>query len=358
MNVSSEPNAETAPMLVVQVAGSPSEIGSAHGEQLAGRIDQCVQLYRGVFGLADAELDRRAAHFESVSRAWSPDLAIEIDAIADASGQRRSDVWAMNARSEMLAYLGIKATECTSVLAPKLGLLAQTWDWLADLEPLTVVLDVTHADGHRLATVTEPGMVAKIGLSSTGVAVGLNFLSSPARLVGVPVHVLLRGLLDARPGSDLDELLDRAGPSRSAHVFLASRDAASGLTTGSSLEFTGEKMFRRDSIDEPLLHTNHFLLTDLVPDAASADSSVARLSRSEALVDQGSAVSVQAVKDHLDDRVNSEFPICRKWEPSTRLLGFDTGTLCSIAIRLNDGEMDVRRGHDPSESWQTISVAR
>ncbi len=343
---------------MVHVAGGPSEIGAAHGEQLAGRIDQCVQLYRGVFGLTDAELDRRAAHFESVSRAWSPDLAIEIDAIADASGQRRSDVWAMNARSEILAYVGTETTECTSVLAPKLGLLAQTWDWIADLEPLTVVLDVAHADGHRLATVTEPGMVGKIGLSSTGVAVGLNFLSSPARLEGVPVHVLLRGLLDARPGTDLDEALDRAGPGRSAHVFLASRDAASGLTTGSSLEFTGEKMFRRDSTDEPMLHTNHFLLTDLVPDATSSENSDARLARSQVLVDQGSAVTIQAVKDHLDDRAHSEFPICRKWVPSPTFDGLETGTVCSIAIRLNDSEMDVRRGHDPSGSWQTITVAR
>ncbi|NOX29549.1 MAG: hypothetical protein GXP35_05820 [Actinobacteria bacterium] len=358
MGVNRESRAETARMQVVHVAGSPHEIGAAHGEQLADRIDQCVQLYRGVFGLADAELDRRAAHFESVSRAWSPDLAIEIDAIADASGQRRSDVWAMNARSEILAHVGVETTECTSVLAPKLGLLAQTWDWIADLEPLTVVLDVAHADGHRLATVTEPGMVGKIGLSSTGVAVGLNFLSSPTRLDGVAVHVLLRGLLDARSGSDLDALLDRAGPGRSAHVFLASRDATSGLTTGSSLEFTGDKMFRRDSTDEPLLHTNHFLLTDLITDAIPADNSYARFARSQVLIEQGSAVSVQTVKDHLDDRVNREFPICRKWVASPTLIGFDTGTVCSIAIRLNEGEMDVRRGHDPGGSWQTISVAR
>ena len=42
----------------------------------------------------------------------------------------------------------------------------------------------------------------------------------------------------------------------------------------------------------------------------------------------------------LDDRGNSEFPICRAWAESATLPGVDTGTVCAITMRLADAEMD------------------
>lgn len=343
-------------MLTLPVAGTAAEIGAQHGETLRDRITECVELYRGVFGLDDDELDRRSAHFEGVTRAWSPALADEIDAIADASGQRRSDIWAINARSEIMAFTGTTESECTSVLAPKLGIMAQNWDWISKLEPLTVVLDVTHTDGHRCITVTEPGMVGKVGLSSAGVAVGLNFLYSPARLDGIPVHVLLRAMLDARDGADLDALVASAGPSRSAHVFMARRDPATAATTGTSFEFTGTDTLRADSADAPLLHTNHFLLTDGIPQGAGGPNSVARHDRSCQLVAQGAANTKAGIHAFLDDQGNPDFPICRPWAPSANIAGLDVGTVCAIIVRLNDATMDVRRGPDPSGPWQHHTI--
>jgi len=341
-------------MPVVAVAGTAADRGHQHGELLRDAIAECVAIYDGVFKLSDDEVARRSAHFEAVTRAWHPELAAEIDAIAESSGQPRHWVWALNARSEIMSFTGAQETECTSVWSPSTTTLAQNWDWLACLEPLTVVLDATHEDDHHVVTVTEPGMVGKVGMSSAGTAVGLNFLYSPEPLDGVPVHVLLRALLDARRHDEVEQVVSTAGTGRSAHVFLAK---STGV--GSSIEYTGSQMWRRDSAGDPLLHTNHFVNGGAagaeLPQGAGGPNSEARYDRSVALVDEHGVDSAASVLQLLDDRGNDEFPICRSWAPSPTL-GLDSGTVCAVAMRLSDNEMDVRLGPDPSGSWQTHTV--
>ena len=73
-------------MPVVAVAGTAADRGHQHGELLRDAIAECVAIYDGVFKLSDDEVARRSAHFEAVTRAWHPELAAEIDAIAESSG--------------------------------------------------------------------------------------------------------------------------------------------------------------------------------------------------------------------------------------------------------------------------------
>ena len=60
-----------------------------------------------------------------------------------------------------------------------------------------MLLQAGTASGTRLLTLTEGGMLAKIGMNQHGFALGLNILRShdDGRRPGVPVHVLLRHLL-------------------------------------------------------------------------------------------------------------------------------------------------------------------
>lgn len=343
-------------MPVVRVSGDARSRGLQHGEALRDTIVTCRSIYDATFKLTDDEVARRSAHFESVTRTWHPELSEEIDAIAEGSGQPAHWIWALNARSEIMSYVGAQESECTSVWSPSTNVLAQNWDWMRSLEPITVVLDATHTDGHRVVTVTEPGIVGKVGMSSAGTAVGLNFLFSPERLEGVPVHVLLRALLDARSKADVEALLASAGNGRSAHVFLASSDG-----TGSSIEYTGSKMWRSDSTSAPLLHTNHFVNGGdegaQLPQGAGAGNSEARYDRSVEYVAENGVDSHQSIRGLLDDTKHGEFPICRTWAHSPTLPGVETGTVCAVVMRLTDGEIDVRRGPDPAGAWQTHDVS-
>jgi isopenicillin-N N-acyltransferase-like protein len=342
-------------MPVIAVAGDATERGHQQGEMMRDSIAACVAIYDATFKLSDNEVAKRAAHFEAVTRAWHGELATEIDAIADAADQKRHWLWALNARSEIMSYVGAHESECTSVWSASTRTLAQNWDWMSSLEPLTVVLDATHADDHHVVTVTEPGIVGKVGMSSAGTAVGLNFLFSSEPLDGVPVHVLLRALLDARSKDDVETLISSAGVGRSGHVFLGT---AAGI--GSSIEYTGSQMWRKDSTAEPLLHTNHFVnggqaAADL-PQGLGSDNSTARYARSVEIVEQYGVDSHDSIVSLLDDAENGDFPICRPWAASATLPGVDTGTVCAITMRLADSEMDVRLGPDPAGSWQSHSV--
>jgi isopenicillin-N N-acyltransferase-like protein len=76
--------------------------------------------------------------------------------------------------------------------------LAQNWDWIGEQRESLVVLRVTDEAGRQVITLTEAGMLAKIGLNDRGVGVCLNILRSvdDGKKPGLPVHVLLRHLLD------------------------------------------------------------------------------------------------------------------------------------------------------------------
>ena len=67
--------------------------------------------------------------------------------------------------------------ECTTLAFKNQRILGQNWDWESDIEELAVILDIETEDGHRILTMTEPGMIGKIGMNNHGVGVGLNFMT-------------------------------------------------------------------------------------------------------------------------------------------------------------------------------------
>ena len=79
----------------------------------------------------------------------------------------------------------------------------QTWDWHNELAEGWMVWTIEHPDGRRVETLTEAGIVGKIGMNDRGVAVLLNILGhrDDGPPVGVPVHVLCRSVLDQADGA-------------------------------------------------------------------------------------------------------------------------------------------------------------
>jgi len=186
-----------------------------------------------------------------------PELVDEIEGIACGAGQDVRELLAINARTELLAGSGVPG-ECSVVgrLALDGGWLAQTWDWHPDLSAGTVVWTVVGEDG-SWQTVTEAGVLAKLGMNSRGVACGLNFLTCTADggLDATPIHVLLR------------MVLERCGSGASARTLLrAARTSASSCITVAALSdlfaaelSPGGTRFVEPDRDGWLIHTNHFL---------------------------------------------------------------------------------------------------
>jgi len=246
---------------------SPAARGQGLGRALAGPIASNVAIYRRLFGLRGlspaqiAGFGRRA--LERIGE-WYPELAEEIEGIARGAGLPVADVAALNARTELLAF---GRGECTTVActgaatasAEPLGM--QTWDWHEELSGGWCVWTIAHTDGPVVRTLTEAGIVGKIGVSDAGVGVLLNILGhdDDGPPMGVPVHILNRGVLDrARTGVEALRMLSTARVSASSAVTVVAADEDDGIVCTVELSPAGPG-FVTPNRNGVVIHTNHFL---------------------------------------------------------------------------------------------------
>ena len=164
-------------------------------------------------------------------------------------------IYLLNSRTEIL---NARASECTSLYLQDSAMLGQTWDWAHALEDLMIVLRCKYPDGSSLLTLTDPGILAKVGMNSAGLGVCLNILFSPHELDGLPTHLLIRALLEC---ADIDEAaatLDQAGIGRSSHLMIADAEGR-----GFGTEYAEGRQQRLTPQQGYLLHTNHCIATSL-----------------------------------------------------------------------------------------------
>jgi isopenicillin-N N-acyltransferase-like protein len=240
---------------------SAGDRGRGFGRAHADAVTATVTVYRRLLRETAGDL---APHGDRVAAAlhdrW-PELIEEVEGIAAGAGQDPLELLAINARTELLAPG--PAAECSVIGRVGDGgvELAQTWDWHPDLAPARVVVTTAAPGRPWFTTVTEAGILAKLGLNELGLACGLNFLtcSADGGLEGVPIHVLLRILLE-RCGSAADAL----------GLLLGERVSASSCVTVAVSEPGGAALFAVElspggaavvwpDADGCLVHTNHCL---------------------------------------------------------------------------------------------------
>ena len=247
----------------------------------AERIRTSLATYRRLFGEAGWQAARSyAPAIEEVLGAVAPHWVDELSRWAEVAEADLEDLLVLNARSEVLSVVQgqRRRGECTVVAEP--GRLGQTWDWFARQRPAMIVLRTG-----RLLTLTEAGMLAKIGLNDHGLAVGLTYLASSSDRVpgegSLPLHAVLRLLLERAASVDgALALLEGLSTAGSACIALAD---ATGATL---VEVTPHGR----AVLPAGVHTNHCLAHDLVGLQGPVDflaDSESRLARAVALRDAG-----------------------------------------------------------------------
>lgn len=325
------------------LSGEAYERGRTHGGELRQQVTESVDFYRELFGYGEQELAQRAAVFERLIEAYAPQQAQEIRGIAAGSGLPEAHIFAINARSELVP---IEAAECTALSAPQAALLGQTWDWCRQMEDLVTLLSITLESGHRILTVTEPGIVGKIGLSSAGIGVCLNFLLAPRSEDGVPVHTMLREALEADSLAAAQQRLQQAGTGHGGNILLA---AGSGEAV--NFEFAGDHVDERQ-LHENFVHTNHCLFRE-VPAGEFEENSRGRLHHAGELLAKEPGPTLQGLKNILSDRQNPDASI---WVPYQPFYGLELGTLCTVVMDLSRGELHLRMGQDTAADFEIYSV--
>lgn len=295
----------TFPIITLPADASAHERGRLYGAAAAPQIRHSVLTYAKMFascGIDWAQARERARRYTEVITALDPLLMQEMQGTAEGSGWQLDDILALNCRTEILpptflsdathpAAAALAANrlaglpdwepdqpldshlsdgECTSmcvqgrVSADGHTWFAQNWDWIGRQRAALVILKTHDAQGRALTTLTEAGMLAKIGMNAAGFALGLNILRShrDGQKPGVPVHVVLRHLLGCDSVAHARE--------RMAHLATLGFGAASNVPCADAqgevacFEMAPAGWAELKPDHGVVLHTNHFMCDPLL----------------------------------------------------------------------------------------------
>ncbi|MBI4140701.1 hypothetical protein HY485_02575 [Candidatus Woesearchaeota archaeon] len=238
--------------------GTPHQIGEEHGECLRREIQQTFEVYKELWKLSDEQICGEVKKYAVMVFKYLPHLDEEIEGIACGARVPVEQIYAINARTELLKDAAM--IECTSLgitaECSQWGnvVLAQNWDWLNSVKGLARIVELVPAGKPRIKTLIEPGMVAKIGLNDAGVGVCLNYLDTPVDLLreGVPVHVVVRAVLESASVQDSFRKVLKFRRSACAHYLIGSAD-----NTVISLEATPDEISQL-ACKEIVTHTNSY----------------------------------------------------------------------------------------------------
>jgi len=348
----------------IVVRGQPFDRGRQYGEQARALILRSIAEYRRLFEhrqkLEWGAAIGRARCYEDSIGAFSPEILEEMRGIAEGAQIEIGAVLALNARSELMftpsqggALSSRSLAECTSfALLPEAThtghtILGQNWDWLPFAADTMILLEVRRKHKPSFVSLTEAGLVAKIGCNAAGVGVCTNTLVS--RLddgrTGVPYHVLLRSLLDAETANDAARTLTLAPRSFSGNYLVADRSGVAFNAETIAGDAAGVAISMPDA--GVLAHSNHFLRPDLARDdarVAQNPHSLFRLDSLErALRREAPAITVEGIQKALRAHKGHPDGVCSHPDPRYPELE-QRATLASMIADLDAGELWIAPG--------------
>jgi len=335
----------------IEISGTPLQRGISHGKQMREEIAQALPYYKNIFKLSNAEILQRAKHFRTVIKAFSKDYAQEIEGIAQGAEIEPLWIYALNARTEILALnTQVGPNECTSMCFPETTLLGQTWDWGKPLENLCALMRISRPDGHKILMLSEPGIIGKIGMNNAGLGVCLNILTCNKPLDGLPIHVMLRAILDCSSTAQARKIIASGAAGKASNVIVA--DATGDCF---DLEFSDETTYMAPSFTNNFIHTNHYLgknINDL-SDPFFANSQ-ARLTTAKNHIAQRHSSDIEGMKAVISDRTNTTHPIYRPYIEDENLK--NVGTVASFVMDLKTQTMHIRKGNADGREFHCYSV--
>jgi isopenicillin-N N-acyltransferase-like protein len=350
---------------LIEIGGEPFERGRQHGAQAADLIKANLDGYWRLFehdtGLDRAAVLNLARQYLQPIEACAPHLLEEMRGIAEGAGVSLDEILALNCRTEILSYAAVPLREeCTALfVAPEATadghtLVAQNWDWANALRGGAVLLRIEQPGQPTVLTLTEAGMVGKIGFNSAGVGVCTNFLRCDHRRVGAPFHLILREALDAPRLGLAVAAVYRPVRADSGNYLLAHADGEA-----IDLEATPSDVGFLHPRDGLLAHTNHFLTPRLqTGDTAivESDNTLLRYGRAVRLLSgQAGEITVATLKDIFCDHFNHPFSICRHPDPGLPEVE-RSATLASMIVDLTAGEMHLAVGEPCKTEYQTCRL--
>jgi isopenicillin-N N-acyltransferase-like protein len=359
---------EVLPFPELRAAGAAGDLGLAHGRAFATQIEHNLRFYLRWLSrsgqVPSARLLEIAGGFPPVIETSFPEMVEEMEGIAMGAGRTLADIALINARTDVLAIvenqdLQEKVPACTALALfgevdgrPAVAL-GQNWDWNPELAKAPVVLRLEPDHAPALVTLTEAGMLGKIGFNQHRLGVCLNFLShrsdGPPDRFGVPVHCLLRAVMTCETIEDAVEAVDSSPRCASAN-FLIAQHGADG-PEALDLEITPDEVIALRTDGDDLVHTNHFLDPLLAEGDTSGrgPSTMTRCASAQILdriAELHEADPVARLEGVLVSREGMPYPISRDSGSDA-----STATLAGVVMDLTGNRLILTAGPPHANPW-------
>ena len=261
-----------AGLRVVDLAGTPYQMGQIHGRTLKAEIRDLVERWKKdlekTYGVSSDVFIRTflaKTDFKPAIDRWTPGLLDEVRGIADGAGIDFDTIYAYQLIDELWTVgpdLGF--SKCTTVAAGKRNgnpaFVAQTLDIPAFYHGYQTVLRIQDEENGLEALVfTIPGVVAANGLNSRSIGVCVNAVTQLAYSPkGLPVDFIIRGILRQRTFEDALKFLQDVQPAAPQTYVLG------GPSEAAVFERSAGKMSRFIPFTGAAFsyHTNHPLDND------------------------------------------------------------------------------------------------
>jgi isopenicillin-N N-acyltransferase-like protein len=344
------------------VAGSPTEMGRQIGEHFRDHIADLSDLVLERFNKGAAQkvswdqaeqVARRS--FDRVAE-FFPESLSELQGTSDASGVPIERLMVLNARN----MLGDTSEGCTSIMVSDeasetgKGFVGQNWDNDPAMAPLSAVITRKGTDRAAFTSWMQPGLVAYMGFSSSGIGICMNALNGPTDPNGLPWYFFVRAILESNTTAEALAAVQSAPRALTANAAMITNEGPLNL----EIMPTTVESINSDS-NGVLVHTNHCVhpsntdLNDEFSDRIYGQSFERRDRGTELLsakLNEG-RVSLDSAKALLSDHDGFPTSICRhpNDEPAT---GWQRSVI-SIILEPSEQRMHVTNGNPCENDYET-----
>jgi len=351
---------------IIDLKGKPYELGKTHGRILAKEIRANLELYymmfRGLTGLEPEQCLAHTGRIFDVMQKDAPHLLEEMEGIAQGADVPLQEILFLNARSELMS-MGRSADslpgECTAIgltgertISGK-PLLAQNWDWHERVSQTTAVFRIQPAQRPHAVYLAEAGQVGKIGVNENGVGVLLNILIIEGMQYGLPIHVLLRMVLEAGNTAEAVAMVENGRRAGASHFMIG--DKSGDLT---SLELMPQTLKKKVPTEGALVHTNHYCDADLAQKDVGRQimpDSFARLDRAQSLVSKHRRWDDQRLAEIFTNHDDAPGSICRHASSEDEEY-FRVDTIASCIVDLAGSKMLVSYGQPCGAPYREVAL--
>ncbi len=335
-------------------------LGQSEKERVQHTVHAYMRIFENISGLDGRAVFEQAERFMPAIASFAPHLLEEIRGIAEGAQCDTRAIVAINARTELM-YGVTHRPECTAIAVSAAASsdghtrIAQNWDWHSSLVGTLVLWAIKRDDGPDVLTLTEAGIVGKIGINAAGLAMCINLLRSDSDHGGpaAPMHIILRRVLEEC--HSVDEAITFIGNTprcTSCNHLLADRSGALA-----DIEATPAGQWVHRPVDGLLTHTNHCTYPALslqdryvreYPETRARDSRMQTLAHARPIAESD-------VRAMLTDHATSPYSICLHNDPHWSF-NEEGESIASVVFDVTGGTLDLADGPPCEHAYQQYHI--